>query len=79
MNPLVYLSEGFRAALTPVPHMSLAAVYPVVILFNWLVASSLRTEQLWLRSLWLPLVLAPALTYLLLPGLSRLFRWWLRR
>ena len=40
VNPLVYLSEGFRAALTPVPHMSLLAVYPVVIgfavLFSWL-------------------------------------------
>jgi ABC-2 type transport system permease protein len=40
LNPLVYLSEGFRAALTPVPHMSLWAVYPVVIgfatLFSWL-------------------------------------------
>jgi antibiotic biosynthesis monooxygenase (ABM) superfamily enzyme len=59
--------------------LAFLAVYPVVILFNWLVASSLRTEQLWLRSLWLPLVLAPALTYLLLPGLSRLFRRWLRR
>jgi len=39
-NPLVYLSEGFRAALTPVPHMSLLAVYPVVIgfvvLFSWM-------------------------------------------
>jgi ABC-2 type transport system permease protein len=39
-NPLVYLSEGFRAALTPVPHMSLLAVYPVIIgfvaLFTWL-------------------------------------------
>jgi ABC-2 type transport system permease protein len=39
-NPLVYLSEGFRAALTPVPHMSLLAVYPVVIafvvVFTWL-------------------------------------------
>jgi ABC-2 type transport system permease protein len=39
-NPLVYLSEGFRAALTPVPHMSLLAVYPVLIgftvLFTWL-------------------------------------------
>jgi ABC-2 type transport system permease protein len=33
LNPLVYLSEGFRAALTPVPHMSLLAVYPVVIGF----------------------------------------------
>lgn len=31
VNPLVYLSEGFRAALTPVPHMSLAVVYPVVL------------------------------------------------
>jgi ABC-2 type transport system permease protein len=30
VNPLVYLSEGFRAALTPVPHMSLWAVYPVL-------------------------------------------------
>ena len=27
VNPLVYLSEGFRAALTTVPHMSLVAVY----------------------------------------------------
>ena len=40
INPLVYLSEGFRAALTPVPHMSLVAVYPVLIgfagLFSWL-------------------------------------------
>ena len=40
INPLVYLSEGFRAALTPVPHMSLLAVYPVLIgfagLFSWL-------------------------------------------
>jgi ABC-2 type transport system permease protein len=39
-NPLVYLSEGFRSALTPVPHMSLWAVYPVIIgfvaLFTWL-------------------------------------------
>ena len=40
VNPLVYLSEGFRAALTQVPHMSLLAVYPVVLgfaaLFTWL-------------------------------------------
>jgi ABC-2 type transport system permease protein len=33
VNPLVYLSEGFRAALTPVPHMSLWAVYPIVLGF----------------------------------------------
>jgi ABC-2 type transport system permease protein len=32
-NPLVYLSEGFRAALTEVPTMSLWAVYPVMVGF----------------------------------------------
>jgi ABC-2 type transport system permease protein len=32
-NPLVYLSEGFRAALTTVPHMSLIAVYGVLLAF----------------------------------------------
>jgi ABC-2 type transport system permease protein len=30
-NPLVYVSEGFRAALTNTPTMSLWAVYPVLI------------------------------------------------
>lgn len=39
-NPLVYMSEGFRAALTDVDHMSLWAVYPVLLgfstLFTWL-------------------------------------------
>jgi ABC-2 type transport system permease protein len=34
INPLVYLAEGFRAALTPVPHMSLVAVYGVLIGFT---------------------------------------------
>jgi ABC-2 type transport system permease protein len=34
INPLVYLSEGFRAALTPVPHMSLWAVYLVALGFT---------------------------------------------
>ncbi len=39
VNPLVYMSEGFRAALTPVSHMSLGVVYPVILgfiaLFIW--------------------------------------------
>ncbi len=34
VNPLVYISEGFRAALTPVDHMSLWVVYPVMIAFT---------------------------------------------
>ncbi len=32
-NPLVYISEGFRAALTDAAHMSLWAIYPVMIGF----------------------------------------------
>jgi ABC-2 type transport system permease protein len=39
-NPLVYMCEGFRAALTTAPHMSLWAVYGALIafsaLFTWL-------------------------------------------
>ena len=30
-NPLTYVSEGFRAAVTGAPHMSLLAIYPVLI------------------------------------------------
>jgi ABC-2 type transport system permease protein len=40
VNPLVYISEGFRAALTNSPHMSLWAVYGALVgfavLFTWL-------------------------------------------
>jgi ABC-2 type transport system permease protein len=39
-NPLVYMCEGFRAALTTSPHMSLWAIYAALIgfsaLFTWL-------------------------------------------
>jgi ABC-2 type transport system permease protein len=38
-NPLVYMAEGCRAALTDVPHMSLWVIYPVMVgftaLFTW--------------------------------------------
>jgi ABC-2 type transport system permease protein len=44
VNPLVYMSEGFRAALTSgVPHMPLAAVYGAVVGFGAL---------LWWLGLW---------------------------
>ena len=33
INPLVYMCEGFRAALTKGPHMSLWAIYPAMIGF----------------------------------------------
>ena len=34
INPLVYVCEGFRAAVTTSDHMSLLAVYPAVIAFG---------------------------------------------
>lgn len=34
LNPLVYICEGFRAALTKNPHMSLWVVYGVMIAFT---------------------------------------------
>jgi ABC-2 type transport system permease protein len=38
VNPLVYITEGFRATLTPVSHMSLLVIYPVLIGFTLLFA-----------------------------------------
>jgi ABC-2 type transport system permease protein len=39
LNPLIYVTEGFRAALTTSPHMHLYVIYPVLIgvcaLFMW--------------------------------------------
>ena len=37
LNPLVYMSEGLRAALTPqFPHMNLAAIYGALITYTCL-------------------------------------------
>ncbi len=33
LNPLIYVTEGFRAALTSAPHMPLYVIYPVLIAF----------------------------------------------
>jgi ABC-2 type transport system permease protein len=39
VNPLVYMSEGLRAALVPtIPHMSLLAIYAALIGFTALLA-----------------------------------------
>jgi ABC-2 type transport system permease protein len=49
-NPLVYMCEGFRAALTTTPHMSLWAVYGALIgfsvLFTWLGVKGFRGRVL---------------------------------
>jgi ABC-2 type transport system permease protein len=46
VNPLIYINEGFRAALTSSPHMSLWAVYPALLgfcaLFLWTGTSGFR-------------------------------------
>lgn len=31
LNPLIYITEGFRAALTTAPHMELYVIYPVLV------------------------------------------------
>lgn len=40
LNPLIYVTEGMRAALTTAPHMHLYVIYPVLVgfaaLFLWL-------------------------------------------
>ncbi|HEY7438803.1 MAG TPA: ABC transporter permease [Acidimicrobiia bacterium] len=50
VNPLVYMCEGFRAALTPAPHMTLWAVYPALIgfsaLFTWTGLSGFKKRVL---------------------------------
>jgi ABC-2 type transport system permease protein len=34
VNPLIYVTEGFRAALTPAHHMHLYVIYPVLLAFS---------------------------------------------
>jgi ABC-2 type transport system permease protein len=50
LNPLVYLCEGFRAALTDAPHMSLWAVYGALVgfsaLFTWMGIGGFRRRVL---------------------------------
>jgi len=46
INPLIYVTEGFRAALTTAPHMPLYVIYPVLVafcvLFLWVGCSSFQ-------------------------------------
>lgn len=49
-NPLIYVTEGFRAALTEAPHMHLYVIYPVMVglcaLFLWLGIRGFRNRVL---------------------------------
>lgn len=50
INPLIYVTEGFRAALTTVPHMALYVIYPVLVafcvLFLWIGLNGFRKRVL---------------------------------
>jgi ABC-2 type transport system permease protein len=50
VNPLVYMSEGFRMALSPVPHMPAVAVYAALVGFtlvlSWLGVDGFRRRVL---------------------------------
>jgi ABC-2 type transport system permease protein len=50
LNPLVYMCEGFRAALTRGQHLTLWAVYPAMfgflLLFLWAGLSGFRKRVL---------------------------------
>ncbi|MBB1257630.1 antibiotic biosynthesis monooxygenase [Streptomyces alkaliterrae] len=56
---------------------TLLAVYPFALLHTWQAAPRLGDVPLLLRAAVLPLFLAPTLTYLVMPQLSRLLRGWL--
>ncbi len=49
-NPLLYVTEGFRAALTETPHMPLYVIYPVMVgfsvLFLWFGIKGFRNRVL---------------------------------
>ena len=55
------------------------AIYPSLTLILWLVGPAIRDWPVALRTLGLTLVLVPLMVFLLIPGLQRLLRPWLRR
>jgi antibiotic biosynthesis monooxygenase (ABM) superfamily enzyme len=57
--------------------VTLAAIYPLSLLFNWLVAPSVRGFPLFLRALLFPCALVPLLTFVIMPSLSKLLRTWM--
>ncbi len=57
--------------------VTFAAVYPLSILFNWLVVPSVKSWPIPCRAALFPLALVPLLTFVIMPRLSRLLRHWL--
>ena len=56
---------------------SFLGAYPLVVLFQWLLAPSLDDLPLLLRAAIFPLILLSLMTYLAMPLITRLLRRWL--
>jgi len=54
--------------------VTLIAVYPPVLLFEYLTHDLWHSWPLPVRTLILPIILSPLLTYAIMPALSRLFK-----
>ncbi|MEU9187471.1 antibiotic biosynthesis monooxygenase [Streptomyces sp. NPDC048484] len=69
-------------AVKPPPRWKMVVVtflgaYPMAFLIQWLMAPQMAAWPLPLRAAVFPMVLVPMLTYVIMPGLSRLLRLWL--
>jgi antibiotic biosynthesis monooxygenase (ABM) superfamily enzyme len=58
--------------------VSLIAVYPLVVLFQWALAPRMGRLPLLVRSALFPLVLLTLMTYVVMPLVTRFLRRWLR-
>jgi antibiotic biosynthesis monooxygenase (ABM) superfamily enzyme len=56
---------------------SFLGAYPLVVLFQWLVAAHVEGLPLLVRSAMLPLVLLSAMTYVMMPLVTRVLARWL--
>ena len=56
---------------------TLAAVYPLSLIFQSVVAPAVQPWPVPLRTAAFPFIMVPLLTLVVMPGLSRLFRRWL--
>ena len=58
---------------------SFLGAYPLVVLFQWLLAPHVEDLPLLLRSAVLPLILLSLMTYVAMPVVTRLLHGWLTR
>jgi antibiotic biosynthesis monooxygenase (ABM) superfamily enzyme len=77
-----HVSSHDGATMRPPPRwkmwlVSLAAIYPLVLLFQAFVTPRVTHWPLWARSLLFPLVLLTLMTYVVMPVVTRLLHRWL--